>query len=248
MFAYLVTGPGGKQYVGITSKTVGHRWKQHLRDAERRICKSALHDAILKYGANAFKVEQIATMSTWEEACQYEQAAINRYGTFGRGGYNLTLGGEGRLGSKHAEAFKVAQSDRFKGVKRGEAFSQKLRAAHASKTSEQKARVSQKIAKANASRSEEERARISMLIADSKRGKKRDAETIEKMSVSMRGKRHSAEVRARMSVSHRGFVHSAESLAKMSESAQARREQTAAAMREVWRVRKAASAQAKAEL
>jgi predicted GIY-YIG superfamily endonuclease len=245
MFAYLVTGPSGKRYVGITSGEIAARWQQHVSAAIARRFNSALHAAIRKYGAEAFSVEQIGSAETWKELCALERSAIAERGTFTPNGYNLTLGGDGTPGYIYAN-----------------------------RSPESQAQLSKKIAEANARRTPEERARIAEAIAASKRGKPRPPELIEKLAAQKRGKTHSEEARARMSAGHVGFKHSAESREKMSaiakarsaesmanftgcrkgqpvsdetrsrmsEAARARSQATAEKMREIWRQRKAAQA------
>ncbi len=243
MLLYLVTGPSGKRYVGITSGAIEDRWKQHLADARRGRSRGALHAAIRLYGADAFAIQQIGSCETWGQLCEMEKAAIASYGTFRPAGYNLTRGGDGVIGCVYAD-----------------------------RSPESKANLSRKIAEANDRRTPEERARISEVISASKLGKKRAPETVAKVANALRGKprsaeviakisagntgkKHSAEVRARMSEiaksrspeamanftsCRKGASHSEESRSKMSEAAQARREKTAEAMREIWRQRKAA--------
>lgn len=107
---YMVTSTiTGKRYVGITSRTVGQRWKRHCLDAKRGI-GFHLHAAIRKYGEEQFVVEVLSTAQSLEEACQMECAAIARHGTFGERGYNLTIGGEGGMGAVRTREMRKAQS------------------------------------------------------------------------------------------------------------------------------------------
>ena len=101
-----------KQYVGITSKTVDHRWKVHLSDAKHTNSeyKSHLHNALNKYGENNFIIKLIATKNTWKEICNWEIKTIQKLNTKTPNGYNLTDGGEGALGIKRTEKFKKKAS------------------------------------------------------------------------------------------------------------------------------------------
>ncbi|MBB5414103.1 GIY-YIG nuclease family protein [Paraburkholderia atlantica] len=222
MFVYLVTGPSGKRYVGITSKTVAERWGQHVRSAARKESNSALHAAIRKYGEDAFSVEQIKSCETWDEACEMEKSSITAYGTFTPSGYNLTLGGEGFLGCDRSTARA------------------KMSAWHSAISDDVRAERARKMSEANANRTPEERARISGAISASKRGKKRDPEMVAKVANANRGKTRSVEAIAKTVAGNTGRKHSDECRARMSEAAQARRERTAETMREIWRQRKAA--------
>jgi len=111
-----------------------------------------------------------------------------------------------------SDDFKAAQSARFKGVPRPAEVVEKIRAAHARRSPEERAALSEKMRAANARRSPEERQRISEAIAASKRGKPRSPETIEKM----RARRATEETRARMSAARRARPpHSEETRAKI---------------------------------
>lgn len=85
----------GKQYVGITVKSVAARWRVHVSDAAWRVKKSALARAILAHGAAQFTVEEICVAFGRENACLIERDMIAEYGTMAPFGYNLSSGGEG---------------------------------------------------------------------------------------------------------------------------------------------------------
>lgn len=104
-FIYLVTNTvNGKQYVGQTTRSLKRRWQFHLRSV-RGGSKYALHCAIRKYGAAAFKVEQIDSAETLEELNEKEARYVLQLATLAPGGYNLTTGGDG---------FKVSDETREK--------------------------------------------------------------------------------------------------------------------------------------
>ncbi len=222
MHLYLITGPSGKRYVGITSGAIAERWKKHIRDAVACRSRSALHAAMRKYGVEAFVVEQIGSHETWEQLCSAERAAIEAYGTFRPHGYNLTLGGDGKFGCIPSEETRQKMSKAMSGRIVSDETSARLSSAHAAMSEGAKAVRAKKISEANARRTPEETARIVETISASKRGKKRPLEVIEKVAASLRGKRRSDEVKAQMSASRRGFRHSDESREKMSASAKAR--------------------------
>lgn len=94
----------GKQYVGQTTLSLDRRWQGHLNRA-RDGSQGALHCAIRKYGAEAFKVEQIDFAETLVELNKKEARYILQLATLASGGYNLTTGGEG---------FKVSEETRNK--------------------------------------------------------------------------------------------------------------------------------------
>ena len=93
-YVYVITGPGGKQYVGV-SKNIKERWRSHVRRAfgERR--KHPLYDAIRKHGADSFTVAEIGAFETQEAVllCEVFEIAVRR-ATDRAYGYNVSMGGE----------------------------------------------------------------------------------------------------------------------------------------------------------
>lgn len=85
--------PTNKNYVGQTTWELTARWQQHLHHA-RYGRKCALHNAIRKYGADAFTIEEL-------EACPIEQLDVRESYWIARLkshvhelGYNRTFGGQ----------------------------------------------------------------------------------------------------------------------------------------------------------
>ena len=103
---YKLTSPSGKSYIGITRGALQVRLNHHRFDSERGSL-GKLHKAIRKYGFENFKVEVLNASNDPDELCELEIAAIREHNTFGKGGYNLTLGGEGALGTKLTEERKI---------------------------------------------------------------------------------------------------------------------------------------------
>jgi group I intron endonuclease len=96
---YCLTSPSGKSYVGFTSAGADKRWAKHVWDAENG-SRLPLHRAIRKYGSEVFTRSLLERMTTEAGAKRAEQLWIKELGTFGSGGYNATLGGEGVFGCK----------------------------------------------------------------------------------------------------------------------------------------------------
>lgn len=93
MLIYKITNDvNGKQYIGQTTKTLEHRWKQHQKNAK---CGStyALYTAIRKYGVEHFHVEQIDSACSRMELDQKEIYWIATLNTLSPSGYNLSEGG-----------------------------------------------------------------------------------------------------------------------------------------------------------
>lgn len=91
------------KYIGITSKSLKQRIKDHFYEANIRNSKFLIHKAIRKYGT-FIKFEEIETVNSKEEAIFLEKYYIKHYQTFVKeNGYNLTLGGEGNFGAIRSE-------------------------------------------------------------------------------------------------------------------------------------------------
>ena len=89
------TSPSMKRYIGITSQDPIKRWKH---DGSGYKEQQYFWRAICKYGWDNFKHEILVQDINFEDACKLEQEFIQYYKTYDREcGYNLTLGGEGRL-------------------------------------------------------------------------------------------------------------------------------------------------------
>jgi hypothetical protein len=76
------------------------RWWQHCNDALVRRTPYAFAKAIRKYGIDDWVTEILHLVANWDEATLLEIQEIARHKTYGRGGYNMTCGGEGILGVK----------------------------------------------------------------------------------------------------------------------------------------------------
>lgn len=101
---YLITNASnGKGYVGITSKAIELRLREHVRDAfpgrkNPNGTLYALHAAIHKYGQERFSICELEVGLSLAQARARERYHIETLGTYGGGrgrrGYNQTLGGE----------------------------------------------------------------------------------------------------------------------------------------------------------
>jgi group I intron endonuclease len=117
MIVYLVENKrNGKRYVGLTKHDLETRWGQHVKDALYERSNMLLHKAIRKNGADGFVRTVIDTGESEEQLRQLEKDWIEVLGTHvSRGGYNLTLGGDGLLGYKHTAETKRRMSESRKG-------------------------------------------------------------------------------------------------------------------------------------
>lgn len=92
----LTNSVNGKAYIGITGRTIGVRWSEHLERARQGVRNSRLYSAIRKYGSSVFVREVLACCCSEENARETETVLINQHNTF-ENGYNANLGGEGFL-------------------------------------------------------------------------------------------------------------------------------------------------------
>ena len=99
-----------KEYIGLTTRQLQSRWKQHIYESKRENSwewNTPLGNAIKKYGEENFEVFVLKECSSLEELKQKEIECISERKSFVRlGGYNMTKGGDGRLGCIHSEETK----------------------------------------------------------------------------------------------------------------------------------------------
>ena len=98
-YIYKITNTiSGNVYIGKTEKTIASRWREHCRSSFKISDKDyhlPLHNAIRKYGKEAFIVEEIDNAINSEELKQKEIYWIKYYNSYYKG-YNATLGGDGQ--------------------------------------------------------------------------------------------------------------------------------------------------------
>lgn len=195
---YQISFPNGKAYIGITTKTLEHRFKGHCCPTGDR----AIHNAIKKYGIGAAKISTLVIANDWGYLQELERNAIRVFNTKAPHGYNLTDGGEGVLGlqmsakarEKMAQAKKGKPSPK-RGIPLSEAQKEKLRVANLGKK-----QSAETIRKRTAWQA----------------GKARDADFCAKVSAGKKAQnfKFSDESRAKMSASHLGKKQSPEAVAK----------------------------------
>ena len=121
MTIYLIRcSVNNKGYVGQTTYPLEKRWRQHQYAAVQGKSKQALHRALRKYGADAFRISVLCQANSLEELDQLEREYIVSLGTRSPHGYNTTAGGEGSHGPmkglKHSAASKKKMSQSRSGV------------------------------------------------------------------------------------------------------------------------------------
>ena len=99
-----------KEYIGLTTRTLEQRWKQHIYESNKQDSwewNTPLGNAIKKYGKDSFQIFVLEECSSETELKQKEiQLIKERKSLASETGYNLTLGGDGRLGYKLSEETK----------------------------------------------------------------------------------------------------------------------------------------------
>lgn len=170
MTLYLITNTVNEhKYVGITTRTVLYRWKQHVSAAQKG-CSFALHRAMRKYGVEKFKISPIASAKTFSDLARLEVYTIEQLNTRSPNGYNLTTGGEGAPGRHVSDSTK-----------------KKISAAHLGKPLSEEHRAKMSLAKIGKPRppfTEEHRRKISQ----ARMGHGFSEETLKKMSIAKKGK------------------------------------------------------------
>ena len=225
MIVYKITNLlNGKVYVGQTVRTLEARIDQH-----KRRTKSAISQAIGKYGWENFKVEVLEECETQEELNEREKFWIKFFDCIAPKGYNLNEGGRGgkvsEIAKKHMsesqqvrfsnpaehEKLSKAQKKYFSKLearqKMSEAKKNPSPEARANMSAAQKRRFSNPEARAKKSAETkkyyEEHPEAREYLSNLNKGKKQSAETIAKKSASLKGHPTSAETRAKISAAHK---------------------------------------------
>lgn len=115
MIVLITNRLNGKQYVGITTKTTGQHFFEHVTAANKGF-KTLLHVAIRKHGAESFLIKQIDEASTLEELKSKEIYWIETLGIFSQE-YNATKGGDGLFGYRHTDEVRASMSANRSGEK-----------------------------------------------------------------------------------------------------------------------------------
>lgn len=110
----LTNRANGKQYVGITTRTLEERWYHHVYAATHENMASCplLARAIRKHGAYAFDKEIIATAENSEDLRRKECLWIENLGTTAPAGYNLTGGADGQVDIHPETIAKMSEAQR----------------------------------------------------------------------------------------------------------------------------------------
>lgn len=209
---YLATcQTSGKGYVGLTQQGVGVRWRQHLSEARTRKGK-LLHKAIRRYGPESFAVTEIATVASYDEAIQAERDAVAKIGTPVPKGYNLTIGGDGVVGSKRSDLTrrKIGHNSANMSAETRERIASRLRGRKRDLTPEMRKKMSE-MARARR-HTPETRARMSERQRGhpDRRTPQGKASHAEKTSRAMKGRKLTPEHCAKIGAARKGMKFSDE--------------------------------------
>ena len=118
MIIYLARNKvNGKAYVGKTKRSLDQRAKEHAAAAAKG-SPQPLHRAIRKHGMESFTWHELINGECSEDELDlFEQHFIAEHGTYGSGGYNATLGGDGVKGLVHSAETRAKMSESRKGEK-----------------------------------------------------------------------------------------------------------------------------------
>lgn len=105
-------------YIGITTRPLEKRVIQHYSDARNNKYNAPLHNAIRKYGTQAFTWKVLETVDN-KYLPYVEQVYITYYRLMGYKLYNATEGGDGTIGYKHTDEAKAKMSKARKGTNYG---------------------------------------------------------------------------------------------------------------------------------
>jgi group I intron endonuclease len=177
---YLITNTTNeKRYVGLTTKKLETRFKEHAKVATRgpKKLQHAIHHAMKKHGVENFTIKQLQECDSFSALRDAERFWIKELNTHVRNnqGYNMTEGGDGVLGYDFTEEHRKNMSIAHKGKKFSEEHCHNIR-------------LSQKGSK-RAALSDECKRKIS----NANKGKKRSQETCANISKALTGKKQTVK-------------------------------------------------------
>lgn len=124
----IVNSVNDKIYVGITSRGLVLRWKEHVKHAVRLRRKGAFQGAILKYGEEVFTMALLETVETEDAACDAERRYIALLNSKWPNGYNMSDGGERRGGFRWSDETKAKMRAAALGRRNSESAKMKMSA------------------------------------------------------------------------------------------------------------------------
>jgi len=123
---YITNTKNSNKYIGFTSRSIEHRWKEHIRNSKKS--DYHLYRAMRKYGIKNFIIEIKSTHTSKSEALLKEKELIESL----KPEYNMASGGTvPMLERKHTKESKTAMSINTSGNKnpnwKGKLFTKEVR-------------------------------------------------------------------------------------------------------------------------
>lgn len=188
------------KYVGITTKKLEIRQKQHFYQAFNEKKKNYFYRALRKYGWENFEWSIIYKASTIEELLEKESFFIKEFSSFKNKGYNETIGGRGCFGWKHSEETKqkiaIASKVNNKGKSLTKEQKEKIRLFFKGKTYEEIMGID------NAKKRKDKQSKSGKERYKTEKGKQR-IEELSKTFDEKFGEKYSQEIKQKMSNSHK---------------------------------------------
>lgn len=208
-----------KIYIGQTFRTLKVRKGYHI-SAARRGCQSILYKAIRKYGVENFTFETLFYCISEKQMNQKEIDTIREMKTKIPLGYNMTDGGEGKLGHIISKEVRTKISAFQKGRKTSNKTKAKMRVAAIGRRLTNETKEKLRILNIGRKVSNETRAKISKVHLGNKYtlGHKHSIETKMKMSIAKKGRKVTEEMKINMSIAQKGRKATEETKTKMRKS------------------------------
>lgn len=199
---YVVTNTvNGKQYVGLTTKTVPHRWSEHKTCAVIGK-KTHLYSALRKYGPDAFEISVYASVLDKKDLGAVERLIIQQLSP----AYNQTNGGEVTFGRKYDDATKERIRQGSLGRKRTPEQKEVQRRISKERWDTNPEFRAKCLASAAKGRANVDRDKQRKALGDAARGRVWSDESRAKLSASCMGRRYSPEIIAKGAATKRKAV------------------------------------------
>lgn len=202
----------GKRYIGMTSRSIKERFKEHVNDSNSRP-KNRFLRAVRKYGIKSFKIEVICREKSRLAALESEILLIlDREPE-----YNSTLGGEGGQGFPPDVREKIGAT--FRGKKLSTEHCEKIAASKRGKPRSAETIEKMRSAATGRTHSELTKQKLSALF----KGRTHTLEAREKIASSKRGIPRSLDTRTKLSEAHKGKKRGPYSLERNKKISEAKR-------------------------
>jgi len=199
---YLATNKAnGKQYVGLTKRSLDARWRQHVNVANQG-AKTYFHRAIVKHGVAGFDVQPMVSALSLDYLADLERLMISEI----KPEYNQTNGGEVTFGRKYNDATKEQIRLKNTGKKRSPEVCKKLSDMVKQRyidRPELKEAATKQILAARSSVDEEKRKKAA---AEAAKNQPWTAESRAKLSASCMGRRYNSEIIEKIASKNRKIV------------------------------------------